>query len=250
MTGLAVLTCPQGDGPGRPGDRYCEACGAELVSPQPESDGSDGWPPQRKGRVTAVVAVAAGVLVVVGAAVLVGPLAAGALFGGQDDDVPDEPTGTPVRLPVGQVYAPDPTPASKDGAGQVITYEAANMLDGDLLTAWRTSGPAAGEAITFSFDAPQEVTRLGLVNGYAKTDPVTGEDRYQQGRRIIQVTWTVAGVQKTGTYEVDDSGVQYVELDEPVLAEGVDLYIEEVTPPGDSRFDWTAISEVVLEGNP
>ena len=42
------------------------------------------------------------------------------------------------------------------------------MLDGNPATAWRTAGDATGQSITITLPAPSVVSRVGLVNGYAK----------------------------------------------------------------------------------
>ena len=61
------------------------------------------------------------------------------------------------------------------------------MGDGNPATAWRTAGDATGGTITVTLTEPGVVTRVGLVNGYAKQ--VAGVDWYPNNRRILAVTW-------------------------------------------------------------
>ena len=61
------------------------------------------------------------------------------------------------------------------------------MRDGNPTTAWRTAGDGTGAVITITLPEPTVVTRVGLVNGYAKQ--VAGVDWYPNNRRILAVTW-------------------------------------------------------------
>ena len=121
------------------------------------------------------------------------------------------------------------------------------MLDGDPETAWRMDGDGTGKTITFTLEDPATISRLGLVNGYAKTDPKTGEDRYAQGRRITTVTWTVG--KQTFRQRLDDSdGTMQSIAVGPVQGQQITLRIDATTAPGDPNFDKTAISEVQILG--
>ena len=142
---------------------------------------------------------------------------------------------------------PATSPDAVDGAGGRVGYAAANMLDGDPTTTWRMDGDGTGEVVTFVLDAPHEVGTVGLVNGYAKDDPATGTDRYDQTRRITRVTWTIGERRVTQDLRDGDRGVQTVSFP-PAAAETITLRIDAVTAPGVARFDQTAISEVVLRG--
>lgn len=155
------------------------------------------------------------------------------------------PTGvlTPARA-----TAPSTSADSADAAGRTTSYEAANMLDANPRTAWRTEGSAAGSTLTFAFESPVRITQVGLVNGFAKVDPADGTDRYPQGRRITAVTWTfqtAAGPVAVGQSLRDGvRDLQQVDV-AAVEATSVDLTIDAVTSPGaGGRFDRTAISDV------
>lgn len=81
-------------------------------------------------------------------------------------------------------------PASHDAAGNPVRYEPANAFDGDLTTAWRCTGDGEGETLTLFLGDSVEIGELGIVPGYAKTDPRNGVDRYAENNRITEVRWT------------------------------------------------------------
>ncbi len=82
------------------------------------------------------------------------------------------------------------SPASVDAAGNRVAYPAGNAYDGDLTTAWRCDGDGVGQALTLSLPQSAEIGEVGLVPGYAKTDPRDGTDRYAENNRITRVRWT------------------------------------------------------------
>ena len=93
---------------------------------------------------------------------------------------------------VGSATASCQSDDSVDSAGRAVTYEPAKVYDGDLSTAWRCDGSGAGEQVSLAL--PEEVTvgEVGLVPGYAKTDPASGVDRYAENNRLTKVRWTFA----------------------------------------------------------
>lgn len=78
---------------------------------------------------------------------------------------------------------------SVDAAGNPVTYEPAKAHDSDLTTAWRCDGSGVGQALTLELPQQTKVAELGLVPGYAKTDPASGVDRYAENNRITRVRW-------------------------------------------------------------
>jgi hypothetical protein len=141
--------------------------------------------------------------------------------------------------------APATSPSAVDGAGRPVSYQASHMLDGDATSAWRMDGNGTGAVLTFTLDRSRPITTLGLINGYAKTDPATGDDRYRQGRRITHVTWTVGGRTIPQSLADGPRALQTVSFP-AVTASTVRLRIDAVTAPGSRSFDKTAISEVVI----
>lgn len=269
---------------GRPigaGDRACAACGAP-VAPAPSSWGatSTGWqqrapepwvpPQQRPARTGATwLYIAVPVAIVVVAAVVVGIVVLGSrkspdlasaqnptqaadagagVLGGAQAGAGGGAGSSTVAGPLdgyASASAPATSASSVDGAGATTTYQASHMLDGDPTTAWRMDGDGSGEVLTFTLDEARTITTLGLINGYAKTDPVTGEDRYSENRRILAVTWSVGG----RTIEqnlVDGSGQVQAVTFPAVTASTIRLRIDAVTAPGEAQYDHTVISDVLI----
>ncbi len=168
----------------------------------------------------------------------------------------DEPSeGAVERLPTtgdslvedARAQVPSTSDDATDGNGDTTSYEAANMLDGDPETTWRMDGDGSGESVTFTFDGERTISQLGLINGYAKTDPASGADRYAQTRRITRVTWTIGADSFEQRLDDGDQGLQPLAI-RPVKGDEVTLEIDRVTRPGDSSFNQTAISEVEILG--
>ena len=82
---------------------------------------------------------------------------------------------------------------SVDAGGNRVGYPANHMIDSDPGTAWRCDGPGRGVTLTFNLAQRQTVAAVGLVPGYAKTDPFSGVDRYAENRRIARVRWSFDG---------------------------------------------------------
>jgi hypothetical protein len=99
----------------------------------------------------------------------------------------------PVR-PVGvDAIAADCTAApSTDAAGHTVSYEPENATDGQTDTAWRCAGTAVGQRLVLRLSHPVAVAEVGVIPGYAKTDPASGADRYAENNRITLVRWTLA----------------------------------------------------------
>ncbi len=149
-----------------------------------------------------------------------------------------------VEVPVAAVVASAVAPDSEDDAGRPVSYAATNIVDHDPATAWRMPGDGTGAQITLTFDTPVRLTSVGLIPGYAKVDPSTGQDRFTQNRRITAVTWQVAGQPDIRQEFTDEARLQSLPVDES--ASEITLVIDGTRAPGDR--DFTAISDVELQG--
>jgi len=160
--------------------------------------------------------------------------------------------GSPVNAAgLGSVVidVPAQAPDGVDASGTPTSYDARNLIDGRQDTCWRMQGDGTGAGIMVTFGRPTAVAEAGLVNGYAKTDPVSGADRYAQERRILKVTWTFSdGRQVDQTLEDGTPQPQSVSVGSGQPVSWVYLRIDVVTGPGDPQFDYTAISELRLAG--
>jgi serine/threonine protein kinase len=199
--------------------------------------------PRSRGRATwiAVVAVATTLLLVV----------AGLIYLGSRDRGPaaqESPSGaSPQLIREGvQGIATDTAPSSTDAAGNVVTYVPANVIDGDVETAWRTPGDGHGASITLVFDNPINVVRIGLIPGYAKTDPQTGVDRFRQNRIIESVAYHVPGLPNTTKVFRPLPVPQFTHL--RVTTSRITVKILGTSASG--GLDYTAISEIYVFGYP
>ena len=78
-----------------------------------------------------------------------------------------------------------------DAGGAKVTYDAGNLTDGVADTTWRCDGAAIGEKITLDLGMDVAIGQVGLIPGYAKTDPHSKVDRYAENNRVTKVRWTI-----------------------------------------------------------
>jgi hypothetical protein len=142
---------------------------------------------------------------------------------------------------------------STDFDGNVVRYDARNMLDGVPATTWRMPGDGAGETISLDLAEKTKLTRVGLINGYAKTGTTASGgalDWYAGNRRILSVEWVFDDGSKVTQELTETRKLQTVDID-PVTTSSVQLRLVTVSPPGQglARRDYTALSDVALLGS-
>lgn len=162
----------------------------------------------------------------------------------------DGPKGVGKRIQLatgGTFTVPDTAPPTTDFDGNLVAYEASQMNDGNLSTAWRMAGDATGQTITLALAEPAVIYRIGLVNGYSKQ--VAGVDWYPNNRRILAVTWRFEDGSTIEQTFAERPGLQMLKVP-PVQTATIDIEITSVTPPGTGNLgrDYTAISEVSVIG--
>jgi len=148
-------------------------------------------------------------------------------------------------VPVSASEASCIAPASVDAAGNEVTYEPALSHDGDLTTAWRCPGSGSGETITLQLSQELQVAELGLVPGYAKTDPRSGADRYAENNRLTMVRWTFPNgttIEQELDGSPDNREMQTIRF-RPLLADEVVLEVLSSEP---GRRNTIAVSEITI----
>lgn len=105
--------------------------------------------------------------------------------------VPGGWDGPVSAVSIDAISADCTAPPSRDAAGRKVTYGPANAIDDKADTAWRCGGTAVGQKLTLRMGRDVDVAEVGLVPGYAKTDPASGVDRYAENNRISRVRWTL-----------------------------------------------------------
>lgn len=162
------------------------------------------------------------------------------------------PTGPATEVAgLAVASAPAHAPAAVDFAGNHVTYVAPNMVDGVIETCWRTPGDASGMVLTFRLARPTLISKVGMVNGYAKTAFSGGRtyDWYQGDRRILSVDWLFDDGSSVSQTLSETRAMQTLDVP-PVTTSTVRVRITSVSPPGrgPAARDDTAISEVSLVG--
>ena len=143
---------------------------------------------------------------------------------------------------------------SKDAGGNPTSYEPSQVLDGHPDTAWRCDGDGVGQVLEIRFAQPHDIDLVGLIPGFAKTDPYDGTDRYAQDRRIAAVQYTFddgsTAVQRFDT-DPGDRTLQTMRI--PLVHTArVDITILQSVPGaqvnGQPAVDKVAVSEVGFSG--
>ena len=221
---------------------------AALAGSAPSSTNVVLAPPSRPSTGSRARRRAGWMIASVAAAVLVAAAAIAVLaLNGRGPASSTGPTRTPDLIREGvQVTASETAPASTDAAGNVVTYLPANVIDGDVQTAWRTPGDGHRESVTLIFDNPVDVVRIGLIPGYAKTDPQTGANRFFQNRIITEVRYLIPGLPPIEQTLRPVPVPQFVDVD--ATTSRIDVVVVATTEPG--GLDYTAISEIYVYGYP
>lgn len=120
-------------------------------------------------------------------------------------------------------------------------YGLNNLFDTQLQTAWveGVKGQGIGEYIAFEFDAPETLTQIELVNGYAKSDKI-----FQANGRVKELRMTFSNGDVASIRLEDTSQTQMIDMTGTKPATWVLLEITGVYES--SRWSDTAISEIRL----
>jgi hypothetical protein len=98
-------------------------------------------------------------------------------------------TGPTSTAAIGGATATCEAAPGVDSAGHPVRYKPSNVFDEDMTTAWRCDGDGSGQKLTVNLAETTKIGQLGLIPGYAKTDPRSGVDRYAENNRISKVRW-------------------------------------------------------------
>jgi hypothetical protein len=154
--------------------------------------------------------------------------------------------GAPQLIRDIQVIASSTAPSGTDAAGNPVTYAPSSVVDGNVETAWRTQGNGHEVTLTLLFDGPVDIVRIGLIPGYAKTDPVTGVNRFTEDRIISEVRYLVPGLPSTTKQFRPTPVPQFVSVS--ATARRITVEILHTTKSGGKNY--TAISEIYVYGYP
>lgn len=243
-TARGLVACPFCGAVNAASRRRCARCGRDSEGQQdttgehetaPADAAAEAAEPADRSGAPAVLIIVAvfaalamlGVVATILSAQGVGP------FGG-----PPEPPAPPQpqALEVAAVRASSILPPSGD-----VSYDADNVLDGDLETAWldASSGPGEGEWIELVLPRRTLVSRVVLANGYQK------DEQFDWNARVAVVRITADDRAFTADV-VDVRGLQAIDLPATVLTRRVRLEILELHPG--ERYADTGFSVVELHG--
>jgi serine/threonine protein kinase len=216
---------------------------ADTIASRGASNATDR--PRPRGRGRAIAAVAASF------AVLVAAVAVVALANRPDAGGGPPPSITPSSAPRiregVQVVASHTAPSRPDASGNLVSYNPMNVIDGNVQTAWEVAGDGRGETVTLLFDNPVDIARIGLIPGYAKTDPLSGANRFDQERVIRKVRYLIDGVAPIAQTFERAPVPQFVDVNETTDKVVVQI-VGTSEPGGGPHFDFTAISEIYVYG--
>ncbi|MGQ9926031.1 MAG: NADase-type glycan-binding domain-containing protein [Chloroflexaceae bacterium] len=154
----------------------------------------------------------------------------------------------PAPLTPFAAFAFNQAAPGRDAAGNTVYYHANNTIDGYLDTAWRVPGAGIGESILVFFDRAVVLSEVWIVPGYAKVDPVSGENRFWQNRRVRKVRLSFSGDRWVEARLAEQPEFQPVRF-EPLITSYVEITVLETTPPGPRNGrDFTPISEIAPIG--
>lgn len=145
--------------------------------------------------------------------------------------------------------APETAPPTTDLDGQLVAYVPQQMLDGTPVTAWRMAGDGTGTQLTFTLARESVVTRVGLINGYAKQ--ISGVDWYPHNRRVLAARWSFDDGTTVAQPLSEIETMQTIDVD-PVRTRKLVLTLVTVSAPGSGTLgrDYTVVSEVDIVGGP
>ena len=134
-------------------------------------------------------------------------------------------------------------PDSQDAAGNVVTFDAVNAVDGDPTTAWRVPGNGVGDYLVLTFDRPVHVDAIAMIPGYAKVDPFDGSDRFTQNRRVSSAQFAFSDGQILSFAYADEPQPQVADI-------GLDTtqVTMQITATTTAQRDFTAVSELQVYG--
>ncbi|MGI8901130.1 MAG: NADase-type glycan-binding domain-containing protein [Nocardioides sp.] len=156
---------------------------------------------------------------------------------------PETCAGAAETVLVGGASASCEAESSVDSAGNPVSYGPQLAHDQNPTTAWRCPGGGAGQSITLALPDGTEVVEVGLIPGYAKTDPASGVDRYAENNRITRVRWTFS--QGTSVLQrLDGSATNRALQSRRIPVTDSDWVVLEVLASVPGSRDTIAVSEV------
>lgn len=136
----------------------------------------------------------------------------------------------------------------QDAAGEQVDYRPEYAVDGDNQTGWQCDGDGVGQTLELDLGGTAMVTRVGLVPGYAKRDPLDDRDWYPLFRRLTEVRWHFdAGDPVNQQLDPDPEVRELQALDLPQPRETSTLRMEIISSTGGDTADRRVIAVTDIE---
>lgn len=151
------------------------------------------------------------------------------------------------KISINKIYAS--TELSFKSSGQLVTYPAQNLIDGDYTSAWieSTGGSGIGESITFQVDNAISFDEIEILNGFQRAlSTYQGNERVKKLQIIVDNE--VVYDNELEFYGLDDfNKVNILYFDQPIVVnEIIEFIITDVQTNEESEYKDTAISEVTF----
>jgi len=125
-----------------------------------------------------------------------------------------------------------------------ITYDAANLIDGALSTAWNVGAGVepTGETATLTLAGPSLIERVEIANGYQKSP-----DAFRRSGRAVFLLLTFADGTSSSVSLADRDGWQLSDIAD-VVTDTVTLKLVDIYEGSDRNLGSAAVSEIRLLG--
>ena len=130
--------------------------------------------------------------------------------------------------------------------GAAVSYDPRNLVDGNPATAWRTKGDGKGQRLVLTFARPVRIWSVGMIPGYRKTYSRLKVNWFPLNRRVARVIWFAPNQPEIVQRFTDRPELQ---IERVGMAPTRTLTVTIMdTLPGAADHDFTAISEIRIEG--
>jgi len=138
-------------------------------------------------------------------------------------------------------------PSVTGPGGESLTYGPELAIDGRNDTAWCNEGDGSGEYLRLDLPEAVTIVGVGIFPGYDKVDQTTGEDRFEENRKIVEVTYSFPSASPQ-SFSLNEPlrDLKVSVLDPPVEASFVQIEPTATSAPG--QRDYTCISETSVFG--